>query len=271
MDFLLSINILLYMLSPSPTSWSTTLNVLFFYMTWSTLVLSHSPLFVHVYGVLAIRIVFFIIPSLLSLLFDASLPSLAEKVKHGGRSALPPRDAKALSRLLGLVMLNLGVMTGVEGALSFVLLKILKGPVFRTSTALPLPWQMFKHVVILLAVRGGLQYYIHRSILHGERYSAAKKHRDFAHARSSPPFSLLLMADHPIPLMLHRLLPLFLPALLLRPHLLTYFLFTFICTMEETLAMSGYIVVPIMFMTGIAQRTAVHYAGEGRPTLAVGG
>lgn len=271
MDVLFSLPIFTYFLGPALTSWSTSLNLLFFYMTWSTLVLSQPPIVVHIFGILAIRIVFFLIPSLATLLFDVSLPSLAETVKHGGRSALPPRDAAALAKLLGLVLLNLAVVTAVEAGVSLALSLALHEPVFRTTTTLPLPWGIFKHALALLSARETLLYYIHRFVLHGNgakssssgRRWLSRRHQSYAHAKAGAPFSLRLMADHPLPLLLHRFLPLYLPAVLLRPHILTYFLVLAICTIEETLAMSGYTVVPGIIMGGIVQRSAIHYAGKG--------
>jgi hypothetical protein len=264
MDVLFSLPIFGYLLGPALSSWSTSLNLLFFYMTWSTLVLSQPPIVVHIFGILAIRIVFFLIPSLATLFFDVSLPSLAEGIKHGGRSALPPRDAAALAKLLGLVLLNLAILTAVEGGLSFAFMLIFNEPVFKTTTTLPLPWGIFKHVLILLSARETLLYYIHRFILHGKSYRwLSKRHQSYAHAKAGAPFSLRLLADHPFPLLFYRFLPLYLSAVLLRPHILTYFFVLAICTVEETVAMSGYTVVPGIIMGGIVQRSAIHYAGKG--------
>ncbi|KAL7793623.1 hypothetical protein V8C37DRAFT_378494 [Trichoderma ceciliae] len=264
MDLLLSVPIFSYLLAPALTSWSTSLNLLFFYMTWSTLVLSQPPIVVHITGILAIRIVFFLIPSLITLVFDITLPSLAEGIKHGGRSALPPRDAQALAKLLGLVLLNLVILTAVEGGSSFAFILGFKEPVFKTTTTLPLPWQIFKHVLIILSARETLLYYIHRFILHGKSYRwLSQRHQNYAHAKAGAPFSLRLLADHPLPLLFYRFLPLYLPAIILGPHILTYFLLLTICTGEETLAMSGYTIVPGIIMGGIVQRSAIHYAGKG--------
>ena len=63
--------------------------------------------------------------------------------------------------------------------------------------------------------------------------------------------------------LLHRFVPIYLPALILRPHLLTYFLFIALCTAEETLALSGYSVVPGIIMGGIVRWAAIHYASGG--------
>lgn len=291
MDILLSLPIVSYFFSTSMTSWSTSLNLLFFYMTWSTLVLSHSPIKIEIVGVAALRIALWLIPSLFFFAFDTLLPSLAENLKYNGASPLPPRDAKALAKLGGLALFNLALETAVEAAISLGLTTLFGSPVFRTSTTLPLPWQMIKHLALLLAAREVLTYYIHRHLLHGQPSNAKSLlinpfkrsrrgtstastksvtalHANYAHAAErgrAPPFSLLLKTDHPLPYLLHRFLPTYLPALALHPHLhvLTFLLFVALATLEETLALSGYAVVPGIVMGGITRRTAVHYVACG--------
>ncbi|KAK0636751.1 sterol desaturase family protein [Bombardia bombarda] len=274
MDILLSLPIASYFFS-SVTSWSTSVNLLFFYMTWSTLILSHSPLKIELIGTTALRILFGLTPSLVFLLFDTLLPSLSEGIKYNGASALPPRDAKSIAKLISLALFNLALETALEAGLSLGLTVLLKTPPFHTATTLPLPWQMAKHIALLFAARELLTYYIHRNVLHAHSSAPISKrktkaptqriatlHHKYAHAHSAPPFSLLLLADHPFPFLLHRFIPLYLPAIALhnRLHLLTFFIFVALCTMEETLAMSGYTVVPGILMGGITRRSAVHYA-----------
>ena len=262
MDILLSIPVLTYLFSPTQPSWSTSLNILFFYMTWTTLILSHAPLKVHLVGILAIRAVFWLLLSLLTLLFDVTLPSVSESIKHGGRAGLPPRNAHRLGRIGALALFNSVLLIAAEGAASYTFMTLCGRPEFRTSTTLPFPWQIVKHVVILLVSREALQYYIHRFILHGPN-PIGQLHQSYAHHKPGAPFSLQLFTDHPLPLLLHRFVPLYIPGLFLRPHLLTYFLFIALVTLEETFAMSGYTIVPGIMMSGICQRTAIHYAGKG--------
>lgn len=268
MDILLSLPIVSYFLAPAMTSWTTSLNLLFFYMTWTTLVLSHGPLKVELLGTLALRVFLWLIPSLLFLLFDCLLPSLAEAIKTAGPAALPPTHGPTLIKTLLLGLLNLALSAGLEGGVSLAWASYFHEPLFKASTALPLPFQLVKHIAFLIAAREVLTFYIHTRILHsrGHRFTSTrigKLHTSYAHARAAPPFSLMLFADHPIPFLLHRVVPIFVPALVLRPHLLTYFLFVGFCTAEETLAMSGYSIVPGIVMGGITRRTAVHYAGKG--------
>ena len=326
MDVILSLPILSYFAAPLATSWSTSLNLLFFYLTWTTLVLSHTALRIEVLGTLAVRVALWLAPSLLFLLFDALLPSLAAGLKVGGRASLPPsprRRPHLLARQLALALLNLVLLAAVQAALSATVAalpsavawasgsrntgwgwgksrgwgggsswggywspwgtaSVSSQPPFRASTALPLPWQIIKHLLALYTAREVLSYAVHRFVLHeagagpikgkvkgGKGGLLARLHAQYAHAPGRPagaaPYALLLYADHPLPLLVSRLVPGYLPALLaVRPHLLTWLLFTALITAEETLAASGYRVVPGILMGGVARRTAAHYAAGGR-------
>jgi hypothetical protein len=281
MDLLMSLPIASYFFSSSLTSWSTSLNLLFFYMTWSTLVLSHSPLKIELIATTALRIVFWLVPSLFFLLVDTLLPSLSESIKHNGPSSLPPRDPVALARLVGLALLNLALSTAVEAGLSSLFTLATARPVFHTATTLPLPWQIAKHLALLFVLREAFTYLIHRHLLHNpsspsplpRRLTAL--HASYAHSHPGP-HALLHNVDHPLPFLLHRFAPLYLPAATLSVlplpfavagggiHLLTYLLFVALATVESTLAMSGYTVVPGILMGGVTRRTAAHYACRGR-------
>lgn len=263
----MSLPILSYFAAPMMTSWSTSLNLLFFYMTWSTLVLSHDPIYIEIIGTTAIKVVFWLLPSLLFLAFDTLVPSLAESIKHYGRSSLPRPDAAALARQVALAVVNVVLCGAVEAIISFGASTYLHRPLFKSSTALPLPWQIIKHILQLYTARELLTYYINRYVLHSPSGgSIARLHGSYAHShsRGGAPYALMLFADHPLPLLLNRLVPVYLPALVLRPHLLTYFAFTLLTTIEETASMSGYSVIPGIVLGGIARRNATHYASGGR-------
>ncbi|OAA35530.1 Sterol desaturase family [Metarhizium rileyi] len=263
LDLLLSIPILSYVFFPTTgASISTSVNIIFFYMTWTSLVFSHPALELHLSGVLVVRVIFWLIPSLVFLLFDVGVPSLAEGFKHGGRASLPTRDARKLGKMLGMALLNVMICLAFEAAVSMGYTLLFKRHVFRMSTTLPLPWTLFKHCAFILTCRELLNFYIHRHVLHGSSW-LAKKHMEYAHAGVGAPFSLQVFTDYPVAVLLHRLLPAFLPSMLIRTHLLTYFLVLIITSIEETLAMSGYTAIPGIVMSGITQRTAVHYTSKG--------
>jgi hypothetical protein len=63
---------------------------------------------------------------------------------------------------------------------------------------------------------------------------------------------------------LHRFLPLYLPAIALRMHILTYLLLLVFFSLEETFVYSGYNILPSTIMLkGMARRTDAHMMSEG--------
>ncbi|KAG6134556.1 hypothetical protein E4U22_000611 [Claviceps purpurea] len=262
-DVLLSIPLLSYVFFPTKgASVSTSVNLIFIYMTWSSLVFSHYPLEIHLSGLLVLRVIFWFIPSLVFLLFDIGVPSLAEGLKHGGRSSLPPRNVRKLAKLLGLAALNVFLWMAVEAIVTMAYTLVFKKHIFKMSSTLPLPWTITKHCTFILVTREVLQYYLHRRVLHGKS-GLARKHMAYAHATSGAPYSLQVYTDHPIAIFFHRFLPVFLPSVIIRTHMLTYFFVIILTTIEETLAMSGYTFIPGVVMSGITTRTAIHYASRG--------
>lgn len=148
---------------PSVSTYSTSLNFLFFYMTWSTLVLSHSALRVEVVGTLGIRLLFFIVPSFVFLIFDSIIPSLSVGVKRQGKQALPTRTggtkvsrAKAPEwyRVVGISLFNILMGVGIQAGFEMVLTDILHyKSALRVTTTLPMPWSLAKDALKCLLVR----------------------------------------------------------------------------------------------------------------------
>lgn len=169
---------------PSLTSYSTSINILFFYMvcnsenfkgpctalltdaqTWSTLVLSQPPLKVEVVGTLAIRTLFFLVPSLLFLLFDSIIPSLAVGMKTQGSAALPTRtggvrvkrrggSTPPVLQVLGLSLFNICLGVVIQSAIELLFTEVLRiRSALKVSTTLPMPWSIFKDVVRGLLLR----------------------------------------------------------------------------------------------------------------------
>ena len=145
-DIFSSIPTLSILLIPTFSSYSTSLNLVLFYLTWSTLILSNSPLKVEFIGTLAIRVLFYILPSLGSLLFDSALPSVAVNIKEHGDVALALSDEQGGSKgrwwrvaLVGIgnVLLSVILQAGIE----YIFTEIFHiRSALRITTTLPLPW-----------------------------------------------------------------------------------------------------------------------------------
>jgi hypothetical protein len=152
MDALFSIPMLSFLLIPAMSSYATSLNLLFFYMTWATLVLSHPPLKVEMVATTAVRILFYLIPSTLFFLFDILVPSAAIVLKAQGEIGLPAgkkgKSGKKEAKVAGWAVLNLALSVVVQGLVEYALTKVLGAKsALKVSTRLPLPWAIAKDLV----------------------------------------------------------------------------------------------------------------------------
>jgi hypothetical protein len=182
MDALLSLPLFGYFLMPSLTTYSTSLNLLFFYMvcqtvslewqtitntfqTWSTLVLSQPPLRVEIVGMIGVRALFFLAPSLLFLLFDSVIPSLAVGLKAQGAPALPTRTGgvkgarKAGGKpkwysVLGLSLFNICLSIALQAGVELLFTQVLGiRSALKITTTLPMPWSIARDVIRSLVLR----------------------------------------------------------------------------------------------------------------------
>jgi len=271
LDALVSLPVLSVLLIPTLTSYSTTLNLLFFYLTWSTLVLSHPPLHVELVGTLGVRIFFYVLPSSLFLAFDALIPSAAETLKAQGDSGLPLKNASRkralrLLRILGWSMLNVLVGVLLQSLTEILLTRVLAvRSALRVTTTLPLPVGIVKDVARGYLLREILTYTVHRYILHESSNPLARAHDSWYHSLPAP-FPLSASYDFPLAYVVRSFIPTFAPAFIFRFHLLTYLIYQALTSLEETFAYSGYSTVPTNFILGgIARRTDAHLLcrGEG--------
>lgn len=270
-DALIGLPFLSFLLIPTMTSYSTSLNLLFFYLTWSTLVLSHPPIRVEIVATLAVRVIFYIIPSLFFLAFDAILPSAAESLKALGDAGLPFKNAsrpRALRnlRVLGWSLLNILLGVTIQALVEVLFTRVLLiRSALRVTTTLPMPLGIAKDLARGYLFREIFAYVLHRYVLHESRTSLARVHNDWYHSLSTP-FPLTASYDHPMAYLARSFLPTYLPALLFRFHLITYVLYVTLISLEETFAYSGYSTVPTNFILGgVARRTDNHVlcGGEG--------
>ncbi|PKY09012.1 sterol desaturase family [Aspergillus campestris IBT 28561] len=268
-DALLGLPVLSLLLVPTLASYGTSLNLIFFYMTWTTLVMSHDPLRVELFGTLAVRLVFYIVPSVLFFLFDILTPSAAVVVKAQGETGLPCGSKRGKIRLrdikvAGWALLNLVLGFAAQAAVEEVRTQVLGWrSALRVSMRLPMPWDMVKELSMGLLMREALAYVIHRYMLHPKKTTTiAKRHKSWYHSLRAP-FPLTAHYDHPLVYLLANFIPTYVPAMVFRFHLLTYLLYLSVVSLEETFAYSGYSVMPTnFFLGGIARRTDMHLVGD---------
>ncbi|KAI5791994.1 sterol desaturase family [Geopyxis carbonaria] len=254
----------LSLLFTSSTSWSTSLNLLFFYLTWSTLLLSHPPIRIELAGTLIIRILFFWTPALLFQLFDSLLPSLARNIKLRGAGGIAPGGQRL--RVLGWALFNTLLGVAAQGAVEYSLTTGMgRKSALRIASTLPMPGEILWGVLRAVLLRELSGYYIHRVFLHGDGMLARLHNRWQMGVKA--PWSTVAHYDHPIVYLVARWLPIYAPAVLFRFHLLTWYLFLAIVSVEEVTTYSGYSTVYSM-LGGATKRTDRHFAKGGKGNFA---
>lgn len=260
-----SIPALSFLVIPAFSSYGTSINLLFFYMTWAILIRSNDPLRVEFLGTLGVRILFYILPSLGFLAFDSATPNLAINIKEHGESALPMGDEQGGRKgrwwkitlvSIGNVILGIAIQISLEAFFTQVLHT---RSLLKVSAYVPMPWSIAKELVLGLLLREVLTYIFHRYALHSSTSPRLRKlHTSWQHSLPAP-FSLVAHYDHPLTYLIHTFIPMYLPAILFRFHLLTYHLYLMLISVEETFAFSGYNVLPSAFILGgIARRQEKH-------------
>ena len=158
----LSIPALSFLVIPAFSSYGTTLNLLFFTMTWAILIKTNNPLYVEILGTFGIRFLFYILPSLGFLAFDSATPALAVAIKEHGDTALPMSEVNGGKKgrwwkvalvavvSIGNVLFGVAIQTGVE--LLFTRVLHIQS-VLKLSTGLPMPWAIAKDLVLGLLLR----------------------------------------------------------------------------------------------------------------------
>ncbi|CZT17038.1 related to C-4 methyl sterol oxidase [Ramularia collo-cygni] len=242
---------------------STRMSLVFVYLTWTILLLSHDPLTLEFYGTLFVRLIFYLLPALLFLAFDCIVPKLSKNVKARGARHLPhqlgrKRVLSIVGVAVGNVLLGVVLQVGLEWAWTELfhfrsLIKISRIP------TMPLPWSVAIHLAQGFAVRGVSHYYIHRYVLHGRKTVLKTWHLRWHHSVDLP-FSVVAAYDHPVNYLLCTWLPTVLPAYCFGWHALTWFTFLALTSLEELFIFSGYNVLPsAILLAGTARRIEAHF------------
>ncbi|KAF3941599.1 hypothetical protein ABW19_dt0208171 [Dactylella cylindrospora] len=256
---------------------ASSLNLFFFWMTWTTLILSHPPLRVELIATIFVRILFFFIPALIFTLFDNLLPSLAGKeprVRSASRKSVSIPTGKGKKKQIQISNVNRGTFFAIFMSLGNLLLGVAvqaimeylavnifrRGRLLRVTSALPMPWDMAKGIFYAMALRETLTYYPHRHI---HRTAQSPFHNQHTHPTPTTS-SFNLTSTTPIDYLLLQFIPVYLPSVMLSFHLLTYLAFVAITSIVDVVSYSQYEYLPKAFFVGrIARRVRGHYESNG--------
>ena len=129
------------------------------------MILSFSPLKVEVVGTLGVRAAFYLAPSIVFLLFDSLIPSLAVNIKTQGASALPTRTGGVQKgrrgggqppwyQVAGISTFNIFLGVGIQAGIEFLLTEVFNvRSAMQVTSTLPMPWTIGKGVARGLLLR----------------------------------------------------------------------------------------------------------------------
>ncbi|CAI7644284.1 unnamed protein product [Penicillium pancosmium] len=265
-----SLSFLMVFLLPFMFNWTTNLSAAFFWLTWTTFVFSFSPTRVEILGTVIVRVIFFALPSTIMFLFDMFLPAAASVFKRRGVEGLPG-GRKTLNlrqrefKVAGWSLLNLATSIVLQGTLELFFHHTLgRKTMLKVSSILPFPGTWAKHLLLGLALRGLLSYLLHRFALHHERSPFISWRHGTWHHCLRVPYPLTAHYDHPLPYLIHKFIPMYLPAALFRFHALVFFVYLAIISIEELFSHCGYkLFYPIPGLGGIGARVERHIDDNG--------
>jgi len=239
--------------------------------------MTYAPLQIEFFAPLVIRLLLYILPSALFLTFDLLVPSLAVELKAQGEYALPGRlGRKKLAKVAAWSCSNILIGVTIQAAIEYVVTDVfrlrsvlaIKGGSWSLNH-LPSPWTIIKSVSEGLVLRNILQYYIHSKLLHSPSNTRLTRWHQTWHHSIRAPFSFTATYDHPACYLLHKFLPIYLPALMFRFHIMAYILLLAIFSLEEVFTYSGYNILPSTIMLrGMARRTDAHMMSQGKGNFA---
>ncbi|RPB00718.1 hypothetical protein L873DRAFT_1804821 [Choiromyces venosus 120613-1] len=260
---ILSITGLTLLYTSSLNSWSTSLNLLVLYLAWTSLLLTHSPLRIELFGTIITRVIFFWIPALFLSALDILLPSISAewKIRTGGTLRFDVRAGEMFAVAMGNMILSVGLQGGMEWILTEVMGR---KSMLRVSGRVPLPWELVWDLVRGVVLREILQYYTHR-YLHSNASLYRKQHTSWQHSSPLILTPVLAHYDHPLPYLLYRFIPLYAPAAIFRFHAITYYIFLAVVSMEEVFLHTGF--KRLFFsglLSGAGRRNAGHFFTRGK-------
>ncbi|OAA65804.1 Fatty acid hydroxylase [Niveomyces insectorum RCEF 264] len=222
---------------------------------WADLVAAYGPRRIELVGLAVAQVLGFWLPAAIYLGFDWLAPAFSARHKI---QPAPRQPTRADLRDCARVVLRNNVLTlalAVALALAAAAGDTTPSPSqhafgVRVTPLLPSAGEVVRDLVLSCVLREILFYYAHR-LLHRPRwYRAIHK----THHRFTAPVALAAQYAHPVEHLVANALPVGGPPLLLRAHVLTYWLFVVLMLLETGTVHSGY-----DFFGGAARRHDAHH------------
>ncbi|MCJ1359836.1 MAG: hypothetical protein MMC33_009839 [Icmadophila ericetorum] len=215
---------------------------------WNTLRLRANPQIIEFIGTLAIQLLFFWLPATIYLSIDHLFPTFSHR--HKLQPQLKQPTASEIKDCLYVVLRN-QVISGLIHV-SLLTLGYLSGgkPVYDFSPKLPSYQKLISDVIFCVVLREVLFYYCHRILHLPALYPKIHK----VHHRFTAPVALAAQYAHPLEHFFANTLPISIPPILWKCHIVTFWVFLAFELFETSTVHSGY-----DFLHGSAKMHDLHH------------